>query len=537
MSAAKVSPGFSPRRGRAGSSIGGSDAGCGEPTMEPLQLSGGVISERLWDDPLLVVRRVGDGLSSTKELAKFFRRRAVAETELAKAMEMTCLTEINLELGGGFAGKIGGNLLGVGANILGAKEKLLGGSRQDMLDSLGESSSSVRNAWASIVYSTKSTANAHNELADTIVEELIHPLEKFCRESEAVYKNFVKEAQKLDRLLSDISDTVAKAQGVYFLSERSSDPDSVSQLRSSVNVVDSGPDRKTAYDEAVAHGNAEQLRLMRDPELSGVLARLEALERERVQLTKDSMHKFVTLTGKKLAHDISAPVATEVMPSIDSINVDADINTFCDKKSSGILIGTMEAREYDSVRDTPPSLKSLAQLNASGGGPIKSGWLHKEGHMVKNWKRRWCVLWPQNFKLEGMAGPSLYYFDDDETGSCPKGTLPIFGSEIGKPKKTRKGYNWLIRIDCAAEEGGKDKDGKKLDKDKDGRKLVVATDSEDEREAWMEALGNASRGESVQRVVTFGAGLPEMVSEQVNPVVNTLLPLGYRCHSGVICLF
>ena len=139
------------------------------------------------------------------------------------------------------------------------------------------------------------------------------------------------------------------------------------------------------------------------------------------------------------------------------------------------VCGSLVATEYDPVRDIPPNLKSLGQLIASGGGPIKCGWLQKEGHLVKNWKRRWCVLWPLNFKAEAESGPSLFYFDDNETTSLPKGTLQIFGSNIGTPKKPRKGYPWLIRIDCVhgigeAEDGGKHD------------KLVLAAETAEERE-------------------------------------------------------
>ena len=125
------------------------------------------------------------------------------------------------------------------------------------------------------------------------------------------------------------------------------------------------------------------------------------------------------------------------------------------------------------------------------------------------------MLWPLNFKDEAVSGPALYYFDDSESDSCPKGTLPIFGSNVGMPKKARKGYEWLIRI-----EGAKAGDGEEEAKHD---KLVFAVDTQQERDVrsaaqqpalltsdvlsflqeWLEVLGNASRGETVQRLITF----------------------------------
>ena len=237
-----------------------------------------------------------------------------------------------------------------------------------------------------------------------------------------------------------------------------------------------------------------------------MLAKLEQLEHQRIVLTKEAMKHFVDLTANWLPTKIGAPVVEEILPSIDAIRGDRDIETFCTKNVTGKTPGSLQTIVYDPVRDIPPSRKSLAQLQASGGGPIKSGWTYKEGHLVRNWKKRWFVLWPMNFKAEAVTGPSLYYFDDSESGSCPKGTLPIFGSTVGMPKKERKGHPWLVRI-----EGAKAGDGEEETKHD---KLVFAVDSQEERDEWIEALGNASRGEGVSRLVTFGKSLVDIVDDQ-----------------------
>jgi|EP01049_Picozoa_sp_SAG25_P014423 hypothetical protein len=58
--------------------------------------------EALWDVPMAVLHRVGDGLVCTKELAKFFRRRASAEEDLAKNMRKMCLVRALATLLGWF---------------------------------------------------------------------------------------------------------------------------------------------------------------------------------------------------------------------------------------------------------------------------------------------------------------------------------------------------------------------------------------------------------------------------------------------------
>lgn len=71
--------------------------------------------------------------------------------------------------------------------------------------------------------------------------------------------------------------------------------------------------------------------------------------------------------------------------------------------------------------------------------PARSGWLEKEGHVVKNWRRRWFVLWPASGSEWATAHAAsawaktcgddrtqqllLYY---ESAGSAvPKGIVPL----------------------------------------------------------------------------------------------------------------
>ena len=68
-----------------------------------------------------------------------------------------------------------------------------------------------------------------------------------------------------------------------------------------------------------------------------------------------------------------------------------------------------------------------------------SGWLEKEGHMVKNWRRRWFVLWPASgSKWAQIHAGSLWaqargvqrtqqlllYYESADS-SAPKGIVPL----------------------------------------------------------------------------------------------------------------
>ena len=415
----------------------------------------------------------------------------------------------------------------------------------DVLNDAG----SVRTAWESMIYSTKTTANAHSDLAVSLQSELVAPLEGFLASNEALLKSLTAEGKELHKQLVEADDAVSQAQRDYYRTCLASDPDSAGKLRASISTVNGAVQTPDAmhkeYEEAARRSNAAQEHILKSG-LRLILSRLEQLESRRIKLTKVrptcpasaaepaqvgswpqvAMNHFVDLTAQRLPEKLGQPVVEEVVPCIAAINGESDLSTFCTKHSSGRKPGSIATRAYDPVRDIPPSQKSLAQLSASGGGPIKCGWTYKEGHLVRNWRKRWFVLWPLNFKDEAVSGPALYYFDDSESDSCPKGTLPIFGSNVGMPKKARKGYEWLIRI-----EGAKAGDGEEEAKHD---KLVFAVDTQQERDVrsaaqqpalltsdvlsflqeWLEVLGNASRGETVQRLITFGAALGDLNEKQ-----------------------
>jgi len=54
---------------------------------------------------------------------------------------------------------------------------------------------------------------------------------------------------------------------------------------------------------------------------------------------------------------------------------------------------------------------------------VKSGWLRKQGGIVKSWQRRYCV----------MKGDYIYYYTSDEDCSCgkpPLGSIFLPGNHV-----------------------------------------------------------------------------------------------------------
>ena len=69
--------------------------------------------------------------------------------------------------------------------------------------------------------------------------------------------------------------------------------------------------------------------------------------------------------------------------------------------------------------------------------PVHKGWMHKEGHRRKTFKKRYFVVWPRDFRECGMDAPVLFYFEDDQAERRPKGTVSLANLKCRLPKKSR----------------------------------------------------------------------------------------------------
>ena len=57
--------------------------------------------------------------------------------------------------------------------------------------------------------------------------------------------------------------------------------------------------------------------------------------------------------------------------------------------------------------------------------PIKTGWMYKEGHKRKTFKKRFFVVWPRDYKEMNMDAPVLFYFDSDNGGEVRMHSCPV----------------------------------------------------------------------------------------------------------------
>jgi len=99
--------------------------------------------------------------------------------------------------------------------------------------------------------------------------------------------------------------------------------------------------------------------------------------------------------------------------------------------------------------------------------PEKQGFLIKQGHIVRNWKKRWFIL----------QGKRLFYFEDiPSESSQPLGDIP-FGNctvrSVGNPKVFMfEVLNWIT-----------------------GKDFLLQAESEEDKMSWMNELRCSNLGE------------------------------------------
>eukprot|EP00002_Diphylleia_rotans_P033664 TRINITY_DN7178_c0_g1_i1.p1 TRINITY_DN7178_c0_g1~~TRINITY_DN7178_c0_g1_i1.p1 ORF type:complete len:786 (+),score=151.28 TRINITY_DN7178_c0_g1_i1:45-2402(+) len=91
---------------------------------------------------------------------------------------------------------------------------------------------------------------------------------------------------------------------------------------------------------------------------------------------------------------------------------------------------------FDVIKGLKKSLEMRHKKVENTGGPTaKQGFLHKKGGLIKNWKRRYCVL-----KKDCM----LYYKDENIDSTEPCGSIPLQGYEFRISSLLGRNYSFEL---------------------------------------------------------------------------------------------
>ena len=130
---------------------------------------------------------------------------------------------------------------------------------------------------------------------------------------------------------------------------------------------------------------------------------------------------------------------------------------------------------------------SVSFLEETGGGPAKCGWLWKEGKLIKNWERRYWVLWPA--EQDPVHGRLLFYFVAQDSLK-PQGVIHVPcrtpGIQIRTPKTLRPKYK-CRRVECN-QVVDVDMDDPQQALVTDKRKIIIGADDEEDLKVWTQLL-------------------------------------------------
>ncbi|KAK2948397.1 hypothetical protein BLNAU_16652 [Blattamonas nauphoetae] len=114
--------------------------------------------------------------------------------------------------------------------------------------------------------------------------------------------------------------------------------------------------------------------------------------------------------------DFTARVANELTFK------EGDIIYLIEKHESGMWKGELDGKiglfPYNFVAEMPSEEESQNPVEEQPKRPME-GWLTKQGHVMKNWKRRWFSL------RDGVL-----YYSEKPTSAKEKGTIPLKGMNV-----------------------------------------------------------------------------------------------------------
>lgn len=145
------------------------------------------------------------------------------------------------------------------------------------------------------------------------------------------------------------------------------------------------------------------------------------------------------------------------------------------ERPKGIEQQTKKFENEDKKDSKSSTNMDEPSLRASNGlRVVKEGYIHKKGHVMKNWKTRYFVI----------TRDGITYW---ETGACvsQKGSIPI--NETTEVKLIDKdGHRYFARFEVRTTAAGQQ--GMKGGGGKQDIKYIVATDTSTQRDEWVEAI-------------------------------------------------
>ena len=209
---------------------------------------------------------------------------------------------------------------------------------------------------------------------------------------------------------------------------------------------------------------------------------------------------YVRVTAEELPAQIGEPVASEALPTIEGVDSTRNMEEWMDRREQShpcIQPGAHSLIEYERLEHCPDDQRSIGMLHDLGGGPLKEGWMEREGgKFSKKFEKRWLIAWPADWKLMGQSGPRLFIFEDRNSHK-PSKVVELASVEISDPLHPRPAQPTAFRI-----KGGQ------------GGEVLLWSDAPVDVATWRSFFEACRAGKMAKMVQHFRLPLDTLIEQQ-----------------------
>eukprot|EP01113_Clastostelium_recurvatum_P050928 TRINITY_DN9775_c0_g1_i3.p1 TRINITY_DN9775_c0_g1~~TRINITY_DN9775_c0_g1_i3.p1 ORF type:complete len:700 (+),score=189.29 TRINITY_DN9775_c0_g1_i3:858-2957(+) len=247
----------------------------------------------------------------------------------------------------------------------------------------------------------------------------------------------------------------------------------VGTLKKEIDKLDNDDDTSSSTSSSISGEQAtvqqqlkEELLTAKEESLKqfeDILKRQEADIKARRKKLKEQEVEY-----KQRATRAFTPQEISSVSSSGSSSSSPSLNT-----SGNAKISSSTSSSSPTLSSSSSSSTSFLSTSSARSRPetLKQGFLTKQGHVVKSWRRRYFVL----VREAGDLGSQLYYYKVKDDGK-PIGIIVIKGAEAKQAPGSKKTDNMFILTTM-----------NNMDKN-----FIIKTDTTAEMVAWMEAINEAS---------------------------------------------
>jgi hypothetical protein len=209
---------------------------------------------------------------------------------------------------------------------------------------------------------------------------------------------------------------------------------------------------------------------------------------------------YVRATAEELPAQISEPVASEALPTIEAVDSTRNMEEWLSRREQShpsIQPGAHSLIEYERLEHCPDDQRSLGTLHELGGGALKEGWMEREGgKFSKKFEKRWLIAWPADWKQMGQTGPRLFIFED-KSSFKPSKVVELASVEISDPVHPRPAQPNAFRIKGAQ-----------------GGEVLLWSDAPADVASWRSFFEACRAGKMVKMVQHFRLPLQTLIEQQ-----------------------